>query len=84
MSIAVIFYFFKVGNTNLENVSHEEAVATLKATSDHVKLVVVKQVYDEYDVGSEPLPPPPPPPPQQHHTELIRMPTPPRTSAKII
>lgn len=64
-----------VGSKNLENVSHEEAVATLKATSDHVKLVVAKPVYDDED--DDLLPPPPPPPPPPHHTELIRIPTPP-------
>lgn len=31
-----------VGDTNLENVTHEEAVATLKATSDRVLLTVIK------------------------------------------
>ncbi|CAG2169841.1 unnamed protein product [Oppiella nova] len=31
-----------VGDKNLESVTHEEAVATLKATSDHVLLTVIK------------------------------------------
>lgn len=31
-----------VGDVNLENVTHEDAVATLKATSDHVVLTVAK------------------------------------------
>ncbi|XP_035210037.1 disks large 1 tumor suppressor protein-like [Stegodyphus dumicola] len=32
-----------VGDTNLENVTHEEAVATLKATTERVVLTVIKQ-----------------------------------------
>lgn len=41
-----------VGEKNLENVTHEEAVGTLKATTDHVILTV----------GKSRLPPAPPPP----------------------
>lgn len=63
-----------MGNRNLENVSHEEAVATLKATSDHVKLVVAKPVYDDEEEDDR-LPPPPPPP---IHADIIQKPTPPR------
>lgn len=33
---------FQKGEVNLENVSHEEAVATLKTTQDRVVLVVAK------------------------------------------
>uniref|UniRef100_T1J4T3 Uncharacterized protein n=1 Tax=Strigamia maritima TaxID=126957 RepID=T1J4T3_STRMM len=45
-----------VGDTNLENVNHETAVATLKATTDTVVLLVAKPVYLN---DSSPLPPPP-------------------------
>lgn len=34
--------FFQKGEVNLENVSHEDAVATLKTTQDRVVLVVAK------------------------------------------
>ncbi|KAG1683811.1 Disks large 1 [Nymphon striatum] len=50
-----------VGEKNLEIVTHEEAVATLKATSDHVILLVSKP--SSYDNQS--FPPPPPPSTQQ-------------------
>ncbi|GAB6031836.1 Disks large 1 [Chamberlinius hualienensis] len=64
-----------VGNQNLEDVTHEEAVSTLKATLDHVKLVVAKPIYADDDDDS--LPPPPPPPPLlNHHIEMSRLPTP--------
>lgn len=33
---------FQKGEVNLENVTHEEAVATLKTTQDRVVLVVAK------------------------------------------
>jgi disks large protein 1 len=42
------------GDKNLENVTHEEAVATLKATQDRVVLLVAKP-------ESGIIPPPPPP-----------------------
>ncbi|CAK9831640.1 Disks large 1 tumor suppressor protein [Anthophora retusa] len=42
------------GETNLENVTHEEAVATLKATQDRVVLLVAKP-----ETGIVPPPPPP-------------------------
>ncbi|XP_066993776.2 disks large 1 tumor suppressor protein isoform X1 [Anabrus simplex] len=51
------------GEKNLENVTHEEAVATLKATQDRVVLLVAKpdRVYmpPPPDVSSTPPPPPP-------------------------
>ena len=37
-----MLYFFQQGDKNLENVTHEEAVATLKATQDRVVLLVAK------------------------------------------
>lgn len=47
------FFYLQQGDKNLENVTHEEAVATLKATPERVVLIVGKpdQVYS---------PPPPP------------------------
>lgn len=36
------FSFFQRGETNLENVTHEDAVATLKTTQDRVVLIVAK------------------------------------------
>nr|CFW94235.1 Eka-INAD4 protein [Euperipatoides kanangrensis] len=54
-----------VGDKNLENVTHEEAVATLKATSDTVVLTVAKP---QGAYITEALPPPPTPPLEaQHH-----------------
>lgn len=47
-------YCFQQGDKNLENVTHEEAVATLKATQDRVVLLVSKS-------ESGIVPPPPPP-----------------------
>lgn len=47
-------YWFQQGDKNLENVTHEEAVATLKATQDRVVLLVAKP-------ESGIIPPPPPP-----------------------
>ncbi|XP_067143225.1 disks large homolog 1 isoform X7 [Centruroides vittatus] len=65
-----------VGDRNLENVTHEEAVATLKATMDKVVLTVAKirppPVYMNHS-----LPPPPPPPVQPPASEPTRMVTPP-------
>lgn len=37
-----VFYFYSQGERNLENVTHEEAVATLKSITDKVTLVVGK------------------------------------------
>ncbi|XP_022236572.1 disks large 1 tumor suppressor protein-like, partial [Limulus polyphemus] len=63
-----------VNDRNLDNVTHEEAVATLKATSDHVVLTVRKQkpppVYMNHSL------PPPPPPPTQPAQENICVVTP--------
>ncbi|XP_069705549.1 disks large 1 tumor suppressor protein isoform X7 [Periplaneta americana] len=51
------------GEKNLENVTHEEAVATLKATQDRVVLLVAKPetayMPPPPDVSSTPPPPPP-------------------------
>lgn len=51
------------GEKNLENVTHEEAVATLKATQDRVVLLVAKPetayLPPPPDVSSTPPPPPP-------------------------
>jgi len=47
-------HWFQQGDKNLENVTHEEAVATLKATQDRVVLLVSK-------TESAIIPPPPPP-----------------------
>lgn len=47
-----LFCCVQQGDKNLENVTHEEAVATLKATQDRVVLLVAKPE------GT--LPPPPP------------------------
>lgn len=47
-------HLFQQGDKNLENVTHEEAVATLKATQDRVVLLVSK-------TESGIIPPPPPP-----------------------
>ncbi|KAH9383334.1 hypothetical protein HPB48_024549 [Haemaphysalis longicornis] len=52
-----------VGDVNLENVTHEEAVATLKNTGDHVILTVVKS--QPFSFINHSLPPPPPPPVQE-------------------
>ncbi|XP_075747258.1 MAGUK family member discs large 1 isoform X2 [Rhipicephalus microplus] len=52
-----------VGDVNLENVTHEEAVATLKNTGDHVILTVVKS--QPFSFVNHSLPPPPPPPVQE-------------------
>ncbi|XP_021923055.1 disks large 1 tumor suppressor protein isoform X4 [Zootermopsis nevadensis] len=52
-----------VGEKNLENVTHEEAVATLKATQERVVLLVAKPetayMPPPPDVSSTPPPPPP-------------------------
>ena len=48
------FLWFQQGDKNLENVTHEEAVATLKATQDRVVLLVAKP-----ETGIVPPPPPP-------------------------
>ncbi|XP_042899974.1 disks large homolog 1 isoform X3 [Parasteatoda tepidariorum] len=49
-----------VGETNLENCTHEEAVATLKATTDRVILTVVKQaagsMFRNHSRNPSPLP----------------------------
>ncbi|GBL82893.1 Disks large 1 [Araneus ventricosus] len=49
-----------VGDTNLENVTHEEAVATLKATTERVILTVVKnaanRMYRNHSRNPSPLP----------------------------
>lgn len=37
-----IFFFLQKGEVNLENVTHEDAVTTLKTTQDRVVLVVAK------------------------------------------
>lgn len=37
-----IYFLFQRGEVNLENVTHEDAVATLKATQERVILVVAK------------------------------------------
>ena len=36
---------FQVNEVNLENVTHEDAVAALKATQERVKLVIAKPTY---------------------------------------
>lgn len=54
-SINKVFWFQK-GDRNLENVTHEEAVATLKATHESVILVVGKPEPTGY-VPAPPLPP---------------------------
>lgn len=41
--------FFQVNDVNLENVDHETAVATLKATKQQVKLVVGRPAYSAVD-----------------------------------
>jgi len=56
------------GEKNLENVTHEEAVATLKATQDRVVLLVAKPETAKPETAY--LPPPPdvsstPPPPRK-------------------
>ncbi|XP_076370187.1 disks large homolog 1-like isoform X3 [Tachypleus tridentatus] len=62
-----------VNDRKLDNVTHEEAVATLKATSNHVVLTVKKQipppVYMNHSL-------PPPLPPTQPAQENIRVVTP--------
>lgn len=40
--LTINFSSFQKGEVNLENVTHEEAVATLKTTQDHVFLIVAK------------------------------------------
>lgn len=52
-----IFYLIKVNEDNLENVTHEEAVASLKATQEVVKLRIAKPSYVPDQVTQEPSPP---------------------------
>ncbi|XP_076323918.1 disks large homolog 4-like isoform X8 [Tachypleus tridentatus] len=59
-----------VNDRNLENVTHEEAVATLKATGDHVVLTVGK-TRSLYMNDSLPPPPPPPTQPAQENARVI-------------
>ncbi|KAM7302115.1 hypothetical protein ISCGN_017632, partial [Ixodes scapularis] len=52
-----------VGDVNLESVTHEDAVATLKNTGDQVVLTVVKS--QPFSFIHHSLPPPPAPPVQE-------------------
>lgn len=58
--LCIFLKFFQVGDTNLENVTHEEAVATLKATTERVVLAVSKQaannMYRNHSRNPSPLP----------------------------
>ena len=47
---------FQVNDSNLENVTHEEAVAALKATQEVVNLTVTKPSYVP-DTASQDTPP---------------------------
>ena len=49
---------FQVNDDNLENVSHDEAVAALKATSEHVTLTVAKPSFIPPLPDTEPPSPP--------------------------
>lgn len=63
VSITLTFFFYclQQGDRNLENVTHEEAVATLKATHERVVLLVGK-LENAY------LPPPSPVHANESHT----------------
>ena len=41
----IFVVILQVNEMNLENVTHEDAVAALKATQEHVKLVIAKPTY---------------------------------------
>ena len=49
---------FQVNDTNLENVTHEEAVASLKATQEVVRLLIAKPSFlaDSLPPDSAPTP----------------------------
>jgi hypothetical protein len=49
---------FQVNEANLDHVTHEEAVAALKATQEVVRLTVAKPSYVP-DTGSQEAPTPP-------------------------
>ena len=45
MSHIIRLVWFQVNNSNLDNVTHEDAVAALKATAEVVRLTVAKPSY---------------------------------------
>lgn len=53
----LFFIFLQDGEVNLENVTHEDAVATLKATQERVILLVGKTEPSAY-LLAHPTPPP--------------------------
>ncbi|XP_065353940.1 disks large 1 tumor suppressor protein isoform X3 [Cloeon dipterum] len=57
------------GECSLENVTHEEAVAVLKATQDRVILLACKPTQPSLTVTDAPRPPPSPSPPQTFRQE---------------
>jgi len=60
---------FQSGESNLDNVTHEEAVAVLKATQDRVVLLASKPINSGMTVTDAPRPPPSPSPPQAFRQE---------------
>lgn len=54
----MMLFIFQHGDRNLENVTHEEAVATLKATQERVVLIVGKSEASFLDppLSSSPIP----------------------------
>lgn len=50
--------FLQVNEANLDNVTHEEAVAALKATQEVVNLTIAKPSYVPDNVSQEPATPP--------------------------
>ncbi|XP_052214456.1 disks large homolog 1-like isoform X2 [Dreissena polymorpha] len=60
-----------VNNTNLENVSHDEAVAALKATSEHVVLTVAKSFIPALPDSEPPQIPPPEEKPEKPHKPVV-------------
>ncbi|XP_059484108.1 disks large 1 tumor suppressor protein isoform X4 [Neocloeon triangulifer] len=57
------------GESSLENVTHEEAVAVLKQTQDRVVLLACKPTQPSLTVTDAPRPPPSPSPPQAFRQE---------------
>ncbi|CAH1781914.1 unnamed protein product [Owenia fusiformis] len=59
-----------VNEANLDNVTHEDAVAALKATKEHVKLTVAKpKFYAEHESPPESSPPPATPPAKTEYVQ---------------
>lgn len=77
LSTQLIYSIFpQSGDVNLENVTHEDAVACLKSTSDRVVLVLGKVVTSQTNATPDVSPHPPQPTHQPDHS------LPPRKSLK--